>query len=353
MGAGQLNFLDDPRQVVKSIIKTFLMALIVAGAVLFGEAATPWSGQAVFAQTQGQVPGRSIGGTNDSEFWRAIRQGVTGSVSLPNKQAGVLVQSEGDNWRAINNGPLKKYGAWVLAAIAALLIIFFLVRGRVKVDSGLSGRTFLRFDGLDRFAHWLTASSFILLGLTGLNIMYGRYFLKPLIGPDAFATLTYYGKVSHDYVGFAFAVGIVLMFALWVKDNLPDRHDIGWILNGGGLIGKHNHPPAGRFNFGQKFIFWTVIIGGALLTITGLTLLFPFYWTDMAGMHLVQLIHAAIAVIMIAIIIAHIYIGSLGMEGAFDAMGSGMVDENWAREHHSAWVEEVEAADGTTVVQES
>jgi len=353
MGTGQLKFRIDPGPVIRSVIRTILMAVIVMGVVVLGDATTPWSDQDVFAQTQGQVPGRSLGGASDSEMWRAIRHGVTGSVSLPNKQAGVLVQSEGDNWRAINNGPLKKYGAWVMAAIIGLLIIFFLVRGRVKVDAGLSGRTFLRFDGLDRFAHWLTASSFILLGLTGLNIMYGRYILKPLIGPDAFAALTYYGKVSHNYVGFAFALGIVLMFALWVKDNLPDRHDIGWILRGGGLIGKHNHPPAARFNFGQKFIFWSVIIGGALLTITGLTLMFPFYWTDMAGMHLGQLIHAAIAVIMIAIIIAHIYIGSLGMEGAFDAMGTGMVDENWAREHHSAWVEEVEAAGGTTVVQES
>jgi len=349
MGAGQINLSIDP----KSVIRTILTALIVMGVVVLGDAATPSSDGSVFAQTQGQVPGRTLGGTNDSEMWRAIRQGVTGSVSLPDKQAGVLVQSEGDNWRAINNGPLKKYGAWIMAAIVGLLIIFFLVRGRVKVDAGLSGRTLLRFDGLDRFAHWLTATSFILLGLTGLNIMYGRYVLKPLIGPDAFASLTYLGKVSHNYTGFAFALGIVLMFALWVKDNLPDRHDIGWILKGGGLVGKHNHPPAGRFNFGQKFIFWSVIIGGALLTITGLTLMFPFYWTDMAGMHLGQLIHAAIAVIMIAIIIAHIYIGSLGMEGAFDAMGTGMVDENWAREHHSAWVEEVETADSTTIIQES
>jgi formate dehydrogenase subunit gamma len=190
-----------------------------------------------------------------------------------------------------------------------------------------------------------------LLSLTGLNIMYGQFFLKPIIGPDAFAALTYYGKISHNYVGFAFAVGIVLMFALWVKDNLPDRYDIGWIAKGGGMFSKHSHPPAGRFKTGQKFIFWSVIIGGVLLFISGLTLLFPFYWTDMVGMQLVQLVHAAIAVIMIVIIIAHIYIGSLGMEGAFDAMGTGMVDENWAQEHHSAWVSETEAADDRTVVQ--
>jgi len=333
--------------------KNALPVLIVCAAVLFGGLVTPGSDQLVQAQTQGQVPGNSLGSLNDAELWRAVRQGVAGTTSLPNKQYGVLVQSEGDNWRAIVNGPLQTYGSWVLAGMVIFLALFFAFRRRIRIEAGFSGRTILRFDSLDRFAHWLTAVSFVILGLTGLNLMYGRYVVKPLIGPDGFAALTYYGKLSHNYVGFAFATGIVLMLALWVKDNLPDRHDMNWIAKAGGLLSKHSHPPAGRFNFGQKFIFWSVVIGGAALFITGLTLLFPFYWTDMGGMHLMQIVHAAIAVIMVAIIIAHIYIGSLGMEGAFDAMASGMVDENWAREHHSAWVEEVEAEGDQIVVQEA
>ena len=349
MGAGPML----KRIIPVSLFQITLFALIVLATSMLAGHVTPGFDQSVQAQTQGQVPGRTLGAANDAELWRAVRQGVVGSVSLPNKQAGVLVQSEGDNWRAINNGPLKKYGVWVMVAAVILLLLFFGLRGRIRIESGFSGRTILRFDGLDRFAHWLTAISFILLGLTGLNIMYGRFFLIPVVGPDAFAALTYYGKLSHNYVGFAFATGIVLMFALWVKDNLPDRYDLGWIAKGGGLFSKHSHPPAARFNTGQKFIFWSVIIGGVLLFLSGLTLLFPFYWTDMAGMHLVQLIHAAIAVIMIAIILAHVYIGSLGMEGAFDAMGTGMVDENWAREHHSAWVEEADAAEDRTVVQDA
>ncbi len=323
--------------------KNALPVLIVCAAVLFGGVVTPGSNQAVQAQTQGQVPGASHGTLNDSELWRAVRQGVAGTTSLPNKQAGVLVQSEGDNWRAIINGPLQTYGVWLLAGMIIFLALFFAFRRRIRIEAGFSGRTIMRFDSLDRFAHWLTAVSFVILGLTGLNLMYGRYAVKPLLGPDAFAALTYYGKLSHNFIGFAFITGIVLMFALWVKDNLPDRHDMNWIAKAGGLFSKHSHPPAGRFNFGQKFIFWSVVIGGVLLFLSGLTLLFPFYWTDMVGMQLVQIIHSALAVIMVAIIIAHIYIGSLGMEGAFDAMGIGMVDENWAREHHSAWAEEAEA----------
>jgi len=336
-----------------SILRISMLALVVVATVLFADLVVPGADLSAQAQTQGQVPGQSLGSLNDSELWRSVRHGIVGTVSLPDKQAGVLVQSEGDNWRAFINGPLKTYGIWVLAGMIVFLAAFFGFRGRIRIDSGFSGRTVVRFDGLDRFAHWLTAVSFIILGLTGLNLMYGRYFLKPLIGPDAFSALAYYGKLSHNYVGFAFATGIVLMLALWVKDNLPDRYDWNWILKAGGLFSKNSHPPAGRFNTGQKFIFWAVIWGGVLLFLSGLTMLFPFYWTDMVGMQLVHIIHAAIAVIMVAIIIAHIYIGSLGMEGAFDAMGTGLVDENWAREHHSAWVEEAEAAEDRTVVQDA
>ncbi len=320
---------------MKAMICIVLTLALVSAGVLF--LAIP--GGAAVAQTKGQVPGQALGFSSDSEIWRTIRHGVRGTVSLPDKQAGVLVQSEGDNWRAINNGPLKVYGARAMAATLVVLVIFYVVRKRIRIDSGFSGKLVLRFGGLDRIAHWLTAVSFIILGLTGLNVMYGRYVLKPLIGADAFALITLGGKYVHNYLGFVFIVGVVMMFVLWVKDNLPDRYDAGWIAEGGGLFVKGAHPKAGRFNTGQKFIFWTVTVGGVVLFLTGLALLFPFTWADMAGMQLLQIVHSAVSVVMIAIIIAHIYIGSLGMEGAFDAMYSGYVDENWAREHHAAWME--------------
>jgi formate dehydrogenase subunit gamma len=312
--------------------------------------------------TTGNVPGGVLGNTSDSELWRAVRQGVQGSVSIPNKQAGVLVQSEGDNWRAWRNGPVTIAGIWILLGMLALLALFFAIRGRVRIDSGKSGETIERFNGIERFAHWLTASCFIVLGLTGLNMLYGKHVLLPVLGPDAFAALTLGGKYAHDYLAFGFMLGVVLMFVLWVRDNLPSKYDLYWIAEGGGLFTKGDHPPSRKFNAGQKLIFWVVVLGGLSLSLSGIALLFPFKFaffestfqalnsiglklptgiTAMEEMQLSQVWHAIVGLVMIAIILAHIYIGSLGMEGAFDAMGTGIVDENWAREHHSVWVAEL------------
>ena len=283
-----------------------------------------------------QVPGKSI-----AETWHGIRLGEQGTVSIPNKQAGVLIQSEGEAWRAVRNGPLTQYGTWVLAGIVALLVLFFLVRGRIRIDGEKTGRTIERFNAFERGVHWLTASSFVVLAISGLNVLYGRYTLLPLIGPEPFAAITHYGKLAHNFLGFAFILGVALILVMWARHNIPSRHDLTWFLKAGGLFSKGVHPPAHKFNGGQKIIFWSTVVGGAALGFTGVQLIFPFSFATLEELQLYQLLHAAIAIIMIAIILAHIYIGSVGMEGAFDAMGDGQVELQWAREHHSLWVEEV------------
>jgi formate dehydrogenase subunit gamma len=322
------------------------------------------------AQTGGAVPGNFSGNLSDSELWRTIRKGIKGKSDMQDPMAAVLVQSEGDSWRAFKNGPLSQYGGWLLAGVLVVLVGFRLLRGQVKIDSGVSGRTVERFNALERATHWLTASSFIVLGLTGLNVLYGKYVLMPVIGQGAFASLTYYGKISHNYIGFAFMVGIAMMFVMWVRDNLFDRTDINWIARGGGFLFKGDHPPAKRFNFGQKCIFWSVVLGGLTLSLSGLALLFPYEitpWggtfaalnifglglpTDLTALQETQisvLWHSVTALGMIAIIVAHIYIGTpLGMEGAIDAVASGQVDVNWVKEHHSLWAEEAGIADTNT-----
>ena len=314
------------------------------------------------AQTGGAVPGNFSGNIGDAEIWRAIRKGVKGQSVLQDPQAGTLVQSEGDNWRAIKNGPLLNFGAWILAVIIIALVIFRLRRGQVKIDAGPSGQTMERFNAIERATHWLTASSFIVLSLSGLNVLYGKYFLMPIIGQETFASLTAYGKLAHNYIGFAFMVGIVLMFVMWVRFNIFDRTDIEWAAKGGGLFSKGSHPPAKRFNLGQKLIFWVVILGGLTLSLSGLALLFPFeitpwgktfavinffgfsFPTNLSALQEIQLSvlwHSAVSLVMIAVIIAHIYIGSpIGMEGALDAVTSGQVDTNWVKEHHSLWAKE-------------
>lgn len=311
--------------------------------------------------TGGTVPGNAQGNLSDSEMWRDVRSGVVGQVSIPDKQAGVLVQSGGESFRSFRNGPLSEWGGWAMLGIFVLLGLFYATRGRIRIDAGQSGRTVLRFGFIDRFAHWLTAGSFVILGITGLNVLYGRYFIMPIIGPDVFATLSIAGKYAHNFLGFAFAAGIILMFVLWVKDNIPNKHDLKWIAMGGGVLFKGVHPPAKKFNAGQKLIFWSVIILGGSLTASGLALLFPFEIamfaktfavlnvfgldlpTQLSMMQETQLAllwHGIVALILMVMIIAHIYIGSVGMEGAFDAMGTGEVDENWAHEHHALWLEE-------------
>jgi len=340
-----------------------VVALIYAlGLTLAG---SPSLHQDAYAQTGGNVPGNSLGNSSDAEMWRAIRRGAQGTVSIEDKKAGIMIQSEGENWRAIRNGPLSVWGSWAIFGVIAILALFFLLRGRIKVDHGLSGRTVERFNGLERFAHWLLANCFILLALTGLNVMYGRYVLKPLIGAEAFATITALGKYVHNYVGFAFMVGIVLIVVLWIRHNFPNKYDMIWLAKGGGMFTKGSHPPARKFNAGQKLLFWLVVLGGISISVSGISLMFPFEFhmfagtfsalnvfglglptelTPMEEMQLSQLWHAIMAVLLIAAIIGHIYIGTLGMEGAFDAMGTGKVDRNWAREHHALWLEEEEGA---------
>ncbi len=276
-----------------------------------------------------------------------------------------MIQSEGDNWRSFRNGPMTVYGAWAMLAIVVMLALFFAIRGRIRVESGASGKTMERFNELERFAHWLVASSFIVLALTGLNLMYGRYFIKPILGADIFAAITLAGKYAHNFVAFAFMIGLVIILVVWIRENIPNKHDLVWLAKGGGILWKGSHPPARKFNAGQKIVFWVVVLGGVSISVSGVALLIPYefalfgwtfkilnsfgldlptYVTPILEMQLSQLWHGILGLVMIAFILAHIYIGTLGMEGAFDAMSTGMVDENWAKEHHSQWAPTQDAA---------
>jgi formate dehydrogenase subunit gamma len=273
-------------------------------------------------------------------MWRSLRRGARGTVSIPNKQAAVVIQSEGQVWRVFRNSTVFQYGAWLLLAVVVVLALFFLIRRRIKIDGGPAGRTVERFNFLERFAHWLAAVSFIILGLTGLNMLYGRAVLIPVMGKDAFAAMTHIFKLAHNYVGYAFIVGIVLMIVIWIRNNLPDKYDIPWLLKGGGLLTKA-HPPAKKFNAGQKVIFWSVVVIGGFISASGVILMFPWL-SSIQYLQWVQEWHAILALIMIAVIIAHIYIGTLGMQGAFQAMGTGQVDANWAKQHHSVWAADLQ-----------
>ncbi|MEJ1158066.1 formate dehydrogenase subunit gamma [Prosthecomicrobium sp. N25] len=275
-------------------------------------------------------------------------QKAQGRVSIPDAKSGTLIQPQGREWRAFHEETLPKVAGAAILGGLALCVLFYLVRGKIRIDSGRSDRTITRFGGFERFVHWLTASSFLVLALSGLNVTFGKHLLLPIVGPQGFHIVSEMAKTAHNYLSFPFALGVVLMLLIWIKDNIPNGTDLGWFAKGGGILSK-GHPPAGRFNGGQKVIFWTVVLGGGAIAASGYMLMFPFYVTDMAGMQLSQMVHGILAGVVTAVIIGHIYIGSVGMEGAFDAMGSGEVDLNWAREHHSLWVEEITRKDPTIV----
>jgi formate dehydrogenase subunit gamma len=213
----------------------------------------------------------------------------------------------------------------------------YLIVGRIRIAAGRSGRKILRFKAFERFSHWLTAVSFVILGLTGLNITFGKLVLLPIVGWEAFSEISEVAKYLHNFTSFAFMAGLVLIIVIFFKDNLPEKVDLDWLRQGGGFI-KNKHAPAGRFNLGEKLVYWLSLVAGIAVSLSGLLLLFPFYGTDIADMQVAQGAHAVVAVLFVALILAHIYIGTLGMEGAFEAMGRGDVDLNWAREHHDLWL---------------
>ena len=264
---------------------------------------------------------------------------IQGEINQLDPRARVLVQPAGRTWDYFHQVVLRWIGAIaIIGTLAALAAAYFFL-GRLRIAAGRSGRKILRFKPFERTAHWLTAVSFVVLAITGLNITFGKALLLPLIGPDAFSAFSQYAKYTHNYVSFAFVIGLALIVAIFIKDNIPDHTDIEWFKQGGGFI-KSKHAPARRFNAGEKLVFWGALGMGVLVAVSGYLLLFPFYVTDIFGMQIAQGVHAVIAILFIALILGHIYIGTLGMEGAFEAMWTGEVDYNWAKEHHDLWLEE-------------
>jgi formate dehydrogenase subunit gamma len=264
---------------------------------------------------------------------------IQGRGTIPDTKSYVLEHPAGRDWRQWHEVTLRWVGAIAVLGMLAILIIFYLSRGMVKLEAGRSGRKIVRFNPLERFVHWMTATCFIILSISGLNITFGKPLLLPLLGPESFTTWSELAKYAHNFLSFPFTIGVVLIFLMWVGGNIPNAVDVEWVKRGGGIVGK-DHPPAYRFNAGQKLIYWIVVLGGGASAVTGYLLLFPFYGTGISGMQVAEVVHATVGVLFIAAMLGHIYIGTIGMEGAFEAMGEGTVDINWAKQHHKLWLEE-------------
>jgi formate dehydrogenase subunit gamma len=316
------------------IIGAFVVALILA-------VAAPVSAQ------QPSHVNPNAAAVKEQQLLNALSPGgsVGGRVSIPDQKSGTLIQPAGRDWRHFHEVTLRWIAGIAVLGMLIVLVAFYLIRGQVKLESGFSGRRIVRFNAFERFVHWMTATCFIILAISGLNITFGKPLLMPLIGEPAFAGWSQWAKYAHNYLSFPFAIGVVLIFLMWIAGNIPNKVDVEWLKRGGGIVG-HDHPPAYRFNGGQKMIYWIVVIGGTAVAISGYLLMFPFYVTGIEGQQLAQVVHGVIGALFVAAMLGHIYIGTIGMEGAFEAMGEGTVDVNWAKEHHALWLEQEQARTG-------
>jgi formate dehydrogenase subunit gamma len=311
--------------------------LAVGACVLLGLIALAMPARAQQLNPDGS-PNPTASSVKEDQLLREMRI-ISGRGSIPDVKSYNIEQPAGRNWRQFHEVWLPRLGGAAILLTLVALVLFYLIRGMVRVEAGRSGRTLMRFSTFERLVHWMTATSFVALALTGLNITFGKRLLEPLIGPEGFAAWSQWGKYAHNYLSFPFTLGVVVILLMWVAWNIPEKMDVEWIKEGGGIIG-HKHPPAGRFNAGQKMIYWIVVIGGGTVAASGYLLMFPFYATNIAGMQLDQMIHGIAAVLFVAVMIAHAYIGTVGMEGAFEGMWDGTVDVNWAKQHHAAWLEQ-------------
>lgn len=280
----------------------------------------------------------------DGEVLSLLRadEETIGVSSLPYPGANIFERPFAREWRTGLADIVTHIGAIAMLGVLFLLSSFMALRGRIPITRGRSGETVRRFGLVERVVHWIVGVSFIWLAITGIVLGFGVSLLLPILGGYALGQVGWVAAWSHIAMGLPFALGTLAMIPLWIRYNMPGKQDLEFLAAGGGFWKEGSkHPSAHKFNAGQKIVFWSATIGGLLLVLTGVGLMFPGYVPSVPFLGWTMLIHALVGVLMIALFFGHIYIGSVGMQGGFDAMWSGEVDANWAAEHHDLWFEEL------------
>ena len=292
---------------------------------------------------------------NMAPVYRQIKEGTNNYSSLPALESGVLIQphaqfpgqaratTAGEAWRLYRNGPLTLYGGWLIIVVFVGIAAFYFSFGSIKLKEARTGRVIERFTSVERMTHWTVAISFVTLALTGLLMLFGKHVVLPIFGHTLFGWIAYACKNVHNFIGPVFTVGLIVMFAIFVRDNFPGKGDIDWVKKLGGARG---HASAGRFNAGEKLWFWGgVVFLGLIVSASGfvLDMLVPGILYTRGNMQIANVIHLVAAVLIFSASLGHIYMGTLGMEGAYDAMRTGYVDDAWAKEHHDIWYDEVQS----------
>jgi formate dehydrogenase subunit gamma len=316
-------------------VRYFFLGLILFLPLYSGTACA--QAQETQAQRQQVQPG------NNAPVWREVRSGKEEYTSIKGRETGVLVQTEGESWRKLRNGPITLYGGWLVVLVLIALALFYKWRGPIGLHSPPSGKMIERFSSFERIAHWTMAITFCILAVSGLTMLFGKYVLLPLIGHTLFGLLATLGKNLHNFVGPIFMFSIVVFAVKFIRDNIPRAYDFTWLAKVGGVF-SGEVVPAGRFNAGEKIWFWGGVIGlGTVSCASGLVLDFPNFDQTRALMMLANVVHVTSAILFIVWSFTHIYLGTVGSSGAYEAMRDGYVDETWAREHAQYWYDDVKA----------
>jgi formate dehydrogenase subunit gamma len=296
---------------------------------------------------------------NNAPMWRQVGSGVAGYSSLPPTQApeaGVLIQpyvqypgsrvtNAGEAWRQTRNNILIPYGGSLLLIVMLAIGIFHFTIGPLKVKEQSSGRMIERFSALERAAHWSNAGAFVVLAMSGLTIAFGKFVLLPVIGSTLFGWLTYLMKNVHNFAGPLFAVSLLVVIVVFIRDNFPVKEDIGWLLKGGGILSGHEVPSA-RYNAGEKTVFWVGVLAlGVTVVVSGLAMdkLLPGLNYDRATMQVIHMVHSVSNILMLVVTMGHIYMGTAGTKGSYEGMKTGYVDETWAEQHHKLWYDDIKS----------
>lgn len=271
-----------------------------------------------------------------ADYWRLIRENTKGYSAVKGRETNELIQASGQNWRQLRNGPIATYGSWLIGFTLAVLALFYLWRGTVELTEPRTGQTIERWTVKERQLHWITAGLFIILSITGMSLLYGRMVLIPIFGHHGFSAYAEIAKWTHNVLGPLFMVGLLSMIITWFKHNFLNKVDLEWFKAFGGMVGD-KHPSAEKLNGGEKMWFWTLATIGVALCLTGLVLDFPNFNQEREIIQISHLIHLLTSLVLVAFAFGHIYIGTIGTEGALEGMVTGQVDTAWAEQHHDLW----------------
>ncbi len=280
---------------------------------------------------------------NNAPFWREVRTSDPGFTQVGDSpERGVLIQSRGETWRQARV-PVAFIGGLLVALAVVSLGGFYAYRGSIPVGESGSRMMIQRFRPADRYAHWTMAIVWVTLGITGLILTFGKVLLLPIIGHGLYSWVGAAAKNLHNFIGPILIVGVVWMIIRYLPYNRLSKEDFVWMKNIYGNLTGHEYP-SGKFNGGEKMVFWfLLVLLTPLLIVSGLFLNFPNFGQTRETMQTFNVIHMVLAYVAIAMAFVHIYLGTIGMKGAYRAMREGYVTAEWAKHHHEHWYNDVKA----------